>query len=515
MRILISLSSYKRDEIGVLSAVFLIPIFILIASWSTPIVDHFGFRQTQTALTSYWMQTSSSNIWEFITPVFGYPWSAPMEYPIYQMLVYLVSSLTWLSLENTARVISIIAFYAALWPLRYLLGETLRANLLFYVFYLSSPILLFYSSRFLIESFSFFLCISAFASFVSFLEHRTFRASGLFVCMCVLAGLQKITGLMSVLIGCGLYGLCYLASQDRSRVFTSALHMAIVVAVSVLVPIAWVLYGDDFKAQHYLTDFLRSGSLANWNYGTLEQRLNPFNLAKVFGFRLILLGGLSFLLLRCLVFEFRPFNNVAIALSSLVVGLSGPIVFFNLYLIHDYYNVASIGFVGLGLYLLVDSKRYRFSLINVSGPWWIVATLVFNISIFTYWYLPKIGEIPASHADFYSVALKLKSEIGPEKVILTAGADWDSTIPYISERHAIMLPNWVRNDTAPMADGKYFDPLLVLENIKFYLGGKTLGAIVICSTRESEDLSFAVGYIIDKWELDWQSIGDCSYGIVP
>jgi hypothetical protein len=332
--------------------------------------------------------------------------------------------------------------------------------------------------------------------------------------MCILAGLQKITGLMTVLIGCGLYGLCYLSEQDRFRAFLSAFHMAVVVILSVLIPIAWVFYSDDFKAQYYVTNFLTSESLANWNFGTIEQRLNPFNVAKVFGFRLMLLGGLSMLFLRCLVYKFQSFSKVTIAVSSIVVGLSGPIIFFNLYLVHDYYNVASIGFLGLGLYLLVDPNRARFSKVDFPNSYWILGTLALNLLIFAYWYAPKIGKVPASHVDFYSVALKLKSKVPLGEVILTAGADWDSTIPYISQRYSIMLPNWEINENTPKANGKYFDPLLVLENIEVYLDGKKLGAIVICRTRVSEDLSVAVEYILDRWKLDWRVIGECRYGIL-
>ena len=184
--------------------------------------------------------------------------------------------------------------------------------------------------------------------------------------MCVLAGLQKITGLMSVLIGCGVYSLFFLVAQDKKRAVILASQLGVLVAFAVAIPVGWVLYSDDYKTQYYVTSFLSSDSLSSWIHGNLLQRLNPYYLAKVFGFRMVLLGGVAILLLRCLLYKFRPFSANAIAISSLAAGISGPLIFFNLYLVHEYYLVASVGFVGLGLYLLVDPKVYRFRRIRLA-----------------------------------------------------------------------------------------------------------------------------------------------------
>ena len=505
-------STYKRPESAVLLLSLLIPMVILVSSWSTPIVDSYGFRQTQTALTSYWI-SKSTNWLEFITPVFGHPWSVPMEYPIFQILVNLLSSGTSISLENAARIISVAAFYSAMWSFKSLLGGTLRDHRVFYAFYLSSPILGFYSSRVLIESFSFFLCITVLSAFVVLINRVTLKNMSFFVFMCVLAGLQKITGLMSVLIGCGVYSLFFLVAQDKKRAVILASQLGVLVAFAVAIPVGWVLYSDDYKTQYYVTSFLSSDSLSSWNYGNLLQRLNPYYLAKVFGFRMVLLGGVAILLLRCLLYKFRPFSANAIAISSLAAGISGPLIFFNLYLVHEYYLVASVGFVGLGLYLLVNPKVYRFKRIRIPSSYLVAGTLSVNLLMLSFWYMPKIGVIPPSHAAMYSVALKLKEVVRPDEVILTVGVDWDSTIPYFSQRYAIMLPSWHLNDYTPVSEGEYFSPLAVLENIEFYLAGRNLGAIVICKTRAASDDILAVDYILDTWKLDWQEDGECRYGI--
>src|SRR5262245_3990911 len=64
-----------------------------------PLLEYESFRQTQTALTVYWM---IHDAWRFDyeTPVLGYPWSVPFEFPIYQSLVALISSSLGVSIDR-------------------------------------------------------------------------------------------------------------------------------------------------------------------------------------------------------------------------------------------------------------------------------------------------------------------------------------------------------------------------------------------------------------------------------
>lgn len=490
----------------------IIPLYFLYLSWDTLIIDHMGFRQTQTALTTFWI--SSSSIFEFITPVFGYPWSIPLEYPIYQIIVSVLSDLSSLSLENSARLVSIFSFYLALLPIQYLLKDGIRDHLIFYVFYLSSPILLFFSHTFLIESFSFLLSVSVLASFILFLEKKSLQTAFFFIFIATLCGLQKITGLMSSLIGCGVYSLFILYNTHKQEIVKKVIALSIVFILSIILPVTWVIYTDESKLSSYITSFLTSDALSNWNLGTLSQRYDIYNFSKVFGFRLILLGGLVTLVARLIFYRLKPFHSNSVAISSLCVGFFGPIVFFNLYLVHDYYMVASIGFVGLGLYLLPDINEVRLGRRYLTNSFFLFLTLTINLSIFLYWYAPRINSIPESHNDMYATAQIVKTKVKLDEVILTVGVDWDSTIPYYTQRYALMLPSWERNDFTPTYNEEYFNPIRVLENIDYYLDNRDLGAIIICKTRIAEDYSIAVEYIKNNWVVNWRNVGDCSYGVI-
>ena len=63
-------------------------VFITISNLANPILDEYGFRQTQTAITSYYFIQDGFKL-AYETPAVGYPWSIPFEFPIFQALVAL------------------------------------------------------------------------------------------------------------------------------------------------------------------------------------------------------------------------------------------------------------------------------------------------------------------------------------------------------------------------------------------------------------------------------------------
>ena len=126
-------------------------------------------------------------------------------------------------------------------------------------------------------------------------------------------------------------------------------------------------------------------------------------------------GGIFLLALRVIFYKFNKLKDNALAISCLSCGLFGPIVFFNLYLIHDYYLISSLGFIGIGLYLIVDISKPRFQNFNISSNFYANSVLILNIIVFSYWYLPKTNYISSSHEDMYITALEIKNKLDPEK----------------------------------------------------------------------------------------------------
>src|SRR5438128_5222025 len=54
--------------------------------WNHTLLDMHGFRQTQTALTTYVMLQGGPWV-RYETPVLGAPWAIPLAFPLYRCLV--------------------------------------------------------------------------------------------------------------------------------------------------------------------------------------------------------------------------------------------------------------------------------------------------------------------------------------------------------------------------------------------------------------------------------------------
>src|SRR6185312_10632304 len=76
-----------------------VALWVMTRAWQASLLDRFQFRQTQTALTTDWMQKDGFHF-AYPMPVFGPPWSAPMEFPLYQWFVAKLTSATGMSLVS-------------------------------------------------------------------------------------------------------------------------------------------------------------------------------------------------------------------------------------------------------------------------------------------------------------------------------------------------------------------------------------------------------------------------------
>ena len=80
-----------------------------------PLLEAHAFRQTQTALTAFWMMRNGWHL-AYETPVAGYPWPIPFEFPLYQALVALVAKLARLPLDPVGRMVSFAFLAGCAWP---------------------------------------------------------------------------------------------------------------------------------------------------------------------------------------------------------------------------------------------------------------------------------------------------------------------------------------------------------------------------------------------------------------
>src|SRR5258708_6805915 len=129
-----------------ISGLFFFVVLTLVFGINNGINDFYGFRQSETALTAYWLDREPHGL-AYITPVLGYPWSVPFEYPVYQWIVVLLMKVG-VPLVVGGRIVSFAAFVGCLVPLKVMARDfnvPNRAFLFVAVVYLACPFYIFLS----------------------------------------------------------------------------------------------------------------------------------------------------------------------------------------------------------------------------------------------------------------------------------------------------------------------------------------------------------------------------------
>ena len=91
-------------------------------------VEQHAFRQTQTALSTYWISKSPLTTL-YQTPTLRSPWSIPFEFPIYEYAVSCSASLRGSDLRQTGRLVSYAFLLLCLLPVGSILRRLCLRNL--------------------------------------------------------------------------------------------------------------------------------------------------------------------------------------------------------------------------------------------------------------------------------------------------------------------------------------------------------------------------------------------------
>jgi hypothetical protein len=148
--------------VACLSVVLALALWAMTREWGKPLLDLHAFRQTQTAISAYYMAEDSGMFFDYITPVLGKPWRIPMELPLYQWVVSRWHNLSGMGLDQSGKAISIALWFACIWPVWRLLGslgQTFGQRGLALLVLYSSPLYLYWGRSFMIESTGLFLSL--------------------------------------------------------------------------------------------------------------------------------------------------------------------------------------------------------------------------------------------------------------------------------------------------------------------------------------------------------------------
>jgi 4-amino-4-deoxy-L-arabinose transferase-like glycosyltransferase len=460
----------------------LVLLAVLAASWGVPVLDEHGFRQAQTLVSSYWM-TRGDAWWLYPTPVLGYPWSVPFEFPLYQWAVALLAMLPFgPDIDAAGRLVSTLAMVACLWPLRATLrglGAPERLVDIATALFILSPLHLFWGRAAMIEStvlllsLVFVLCIQR---LVARITPGWLLAAIVFA---VLAALVKVTTFFAFALLAGALVAAELLRRARRRDLRRAVVLAIASALPIALALAallgWLHASDQIKLGSVLAEFSTSKNLSGWNFDQQPLRMVDAFWRDVVLRRMLpdILGHAMWLLPLALILlapsrrRWLPWLAAALALF-----LAPMLVFTKLHFIHNYYQMANATFllVALAVVLHAVSERWRgagaAALVALAG---IGMLLQFHGG---YW--PLIRNVDPNHRSLV-VAGVLRQHTAPDDVVVTMGLTWSSEVPYYAKRRAVML---LQDDFQP------FVPALLRAP-----GGEgllRLGAVVRCGPARTD-----------------------------
>jgi hypothetical protein len=414
--------------------------------WNSANLPGNEFRQAQTAISAYHIQKDNDFSLAYPTPVLGKPWSIPMEFPLYQWSAVRVSNATGLHLVQAGRLVSIACFYLTLPALYLLLGlgrVPVGRRYLALAFVLTCPLYTLYTRAVMIETMALMFSVWFVLAYLRAVERRHLGWLALAVITGALAGLVKVTTFMFALMPAFVWTLWHLwqtrpgqaggGARAWGGVFAFGLTAAL---VPVLVSAWWVHFADAVKEQNPAAAFLTSTNLRNYNFG-IGRRFAPevWNQHWYQIFREVTSAPVAIAAgVLAVLFAWRQWGWI---IGMLVLFFAVQVVFPELYAWHAYYYVANavtlmIAFAAVGWGLL-DSRLPRVAAWGLIGA--LMAGQVWGFFAVQYEAMhgSSEGGSPMTKA--------IRSVTEPDDVLLIAGEDWSSIIPYYSQRKALMIPN--------------------------------------------------------------------------
>jgi hypothetical protein len=421
-------------------APFYILIFFLfqLRKINDGLVDMYGFRQTQTTWGVREVITNGIDFLHLRMPVLGPPWQTPFEFPLFQNVAGLVGLSLDLSPSASGRLTSLI-FYSLATYVGFNITSLWFGKLASYLFLLIftlTPFALQWSVASLIESCAvFFLLLSAF-SFEKYCSSNKTMYILLFGASLALTSLTKITTAVPAIliyVGFSLY-------RHKLLKRSSILFFTFLMFFLSLVPTYfWTHHADQIKSENIWASWLTSDNLKIWNFGTIDQRLDFSNWERISYVLSVLVGVSAIFLIPILILQI---SNRVRFVFLLFGALMTPLVFFNLYVVHDYYFMAISPLISIAIAGIFSEASDNFGKIAKFN---LTPVAVFMAMTFlSSWFISSLNGYPANiksnHAYVPPLSISIKENSLPTDRVLIVGCDWDPTILYYADRYGLSSP---------------------------------------------------------------------------
>lgn len=324
------------------------------------------YRQAQTAMTALYLPIEGFQL-NYLTPIMGFPWTVPLEFPIFQWLAVGINKISGADLIISGKAVNIVCHLIN----NLLIIQICRMQkidkllpLIGLVFYNLFPFYLVFDSVFLIDSFSLTLNFGAIYFLSRFIETNKILHVSLFFFFATLTGLSKSTTFIGVLAPItavllllqliqngGFSNLFKFKQQPIKNIYIAGGFFLLAFGIMY----AWVVYTDAVKLQNPLSAQWTSVNTSSWNFGTLEQRLSFANWKQYFTYSMIA-HPVSYILIAGGLITFLFFSDKKqkiLGLCLVLFFITPLLFFFNLFLIHTYYSIANFIFLFFLLAMMV------------------------------------------------------------------------------------------------------------------------------------------------------------------
>ncbi len=431
--------------VAVFVAALVTNFYLVTYNWSAGFLIGHEFRQAQTAMIAEYIDQQNNFSLRYQTPIFGKPWQAPLEFPLYQWAVVAVSRATGWPHPESARAVGVASLYLALPALYLLLGRAgLKPvrRLLPLALVLATPVYIFYSRSFLMDVTTMMFSAWFLACFVEAMKTRRLGWLVAASLTGTAAGLIKSLVFFVWLFPAFLFGAWCLWQDFREKRGGRAMVETMVWGVGAVVAPAvavtwWVRFTDAIKEENPSTVFMTSKNLTEGNFGMYELGARVSRetwhwllecwsqaIAQPWVIGVLVLGGAAML---------RGERWRVLGAAGLF--LAAQMMFPYAYAYQDYYFIAAAVFVVCAFGFVVNGC---FGLRAPRVLRWVLVLLPFAPMYHAYaqYYfemqrLRSYGGTGLTHA--------LRDYMPKGSVVIVAGTDWSAIIPYYSKLRALMI----------------------------------------------------------------------------
>ena len=417
-------------------------------SFSFPLTEAYAFRQTQTTLMI--REFMESGVFQLSPlPLFGPGQAVPLEFPLFQQISALLGNLVATTPQLAGRFTAYGFFILSGLLLAFFITKLYghAPALIAFALYVFLPFGFQWGNAPLIESAAYFFALVALAGLLLWIQRKKAWWLLIFVGLMGSFLIKPTTAVVWVVPFLAV--VFFWETKENSSLDIARRVIATVrkrwialalVTVAILSGLGWTWLSDSIKSQSPYTQFLTSSSLTEWNYGSIDQRLDSALWFQISTYGEAIYGSIIVLfILGVIAIAFSPQPVVTAAFLSTVV--IAPLIFFNLYFMHSYYlnavyapMVLVLG-VGIGAIARAVRPKDRGVLVGV------VSTL--SILILA-WISPEgrlVSQRSVEGLYQFPLAQELVAHTPEESGIALIGCDWDPTYFYLSGRSGLMLRN--------------------------------------------------------------------------